>query len=136
MKKVAEASGLADEVFGKQQDWCKKCARALKVKDPNKVFVRVASAGELDARRADVRAALERSQPVLLIRQNDFMPGETEAKFPLDTAIIDGIRGDEWHAVFPYGRDRVKGSESGWCSSDQLMTAVVDACLFFYAPAK
>ena len=135
MRALARASGLSDDGFGKQQEWRKKCARALKVKDPNKAFVRVVTAADLDARRAEIKASLARAQPVLLIRENNFMPGETTAMYPLDTAIIDGARGDDWHAVFPLGRDRGKGPESGWCTSDQLMTSVVDACLFFYTPS-
>lgn len=135
MNSLAKQSGLGDDVFGKMPEWQKKCAKALKVKDPAKAFVRVASAEELDAKRAAVKASLDRSQPVLLVRENDYMPGDTHAKYPLDAAIIDGSRDGEWHVVFPLGRDRGVGPKSGWCGSGELMASVTDACLFFYVPS-
>ena len=135
MHSLAKQSGLGDDVFGKMPEWQKKCAKALKVKDPAKAFVRVASAEELDAKRAAVKASLDRSQPVLLVRENDYMPGDTHAKYPLDAAIIDGFRDGEWHVVFPLGQDRGVGPKSGWCGSGELMASVVDACLFFYVPS-
>ncbi len=135
MRALAKASGLADDEFENMAEWQAKCAKALGVKEPKKAFAAVATAAELDARRAEVKAALDRSQPVLLVRESTLMPGDTEARYPLDTAIIDGFRDGEWHAVHPLGRDRGTGRKSGWCSSSDLMEHVTGACLFFYVPS-
>ena len=138
MKQLAKESGLRERKFGKMQDWQKRCAKALKVKDPAKAFVHVPDASSLTANAAKIRASLSQSRPVLLIRQNELMPDVTDRRYPLDIAVIDGIgSGGEWHVTFPLGHDRgVNSVLSGYVSVDTLMTSVEDACLFFYAPEE
>lgn len=139
MKKLAAASGLRDRGFdGKVEEWGRKCARELKIapKDQKTAFVRIRDASALEAQAGTIKKWLDLSQPVLLVRENTFMPGVTERTYPLDIAIIDGYDADgAWHVVFPEGGDRgSKSVTSGYWRADTLMVSVVDAVLMFYHP--
>lgn len=134
MKELANASGLRDRDFGKLPAWIKKCAKKLKVKDTKKAFVEVKTAAELEKQKAAVKSWLDNSQPVWLVRANDFMPQVTDRRYPLDIAIIDGYNAvGEWHVTFPLGSDR-NTVPSGYYKPEQLMISVTDALLFFYRP--
>ena len=139
MKKFAEASGLRAHTFGgRTADWAKTCARALKIppKEEKGAFVEVKTAAALQAQAGAIKRWLDQSRPVLLVRENDFMPGVTDRIYPLDIAIIDGYDADgTWHVTFPEGGDRgSKSVTSGPCRAETLMVSVKNAVLLFYHP--
>lgn len=135
MKGLAARSGLRAKTFGKMAAWQKTCAKELKIKDPKKAFVPVKTASDLLSQKQAIKAWLDQSQPVLLVRENKFMPEVTHEIYPLDIALIDGYDEDGvWHVTFPLGCDRGKGPKTGPCEADALMESVTDAVLFFYRP--
>ena len=135
---LAREAGLMDKKFGKPLAWRKKCAQALGIKDPDKAFVQANTAGALEAQRPRIKEWLDKSQPVLLIRENRLMPDVTSHIYPLDTAVIDGYnKKGEWHVYFPLGCDRGIGErQSGYYSADDLLVSAEDACLLFWAPSS
>lgn len=134
MKGVARHSGLRAKNFGNVAAWQKNCAKELKIKD-RKTFVSVPDAAAFDAQRAAVKAWIDKSQPVLLIRENKLMPEVTHEIYPLDIAIIDGYDEDgAWHVTFPLGRDRGSNVRNGYYTSEALYVSVADAQLLFYRP--
>lgn len=134
MKNLAESSGLRARSFGKLPDWTRQCAKALKIKDMKKAFTEVKTAAELKGEADMIRKWLDLSQPVWLIRENDFMPEVTDRRYPLDVALIDGINAEgEWHVTFPLGTDRNTVS-SGYYDAETLMLKVTDAVLLYYRP--
>lgn len=134
MKRIANTSGLREKSFGKMADWQKRMVKELKIKDAKKAFVQVKTAADLDQQKAAVKAWLDKSQPVWLVRENDFMPEVTDRRYPLDVALIDGYDEDGlWHVTFPLGTDRDTVG-SGYYDAKKLMISVTDAVLFFYRP--
>jgi len=134
MRDLAKETGLRERAFGKMADWQKRCAKALKVKDPRKMFVQVKTAADLEAQRGEIKKWLDRSEPVMLVRENDFMPEVTDRRYPLDIAFIDGYDDEgEWHVTFPLGKDR-NTVPSGHHSAKTLMVSVKDAVLMYYRP--
>lgn len=139
MKKLAAASGLRNREFGaKVADWETKCARGLKIgpKELKAAFVEIASAPALEAQADAIKKWLDLSRPVLLVRENTYMPGETGCIYPLDIVIIDGYKDDgTWHVVFPEGCDRgAKETKTGYHNAETLMVSVKKAVLMFYRP--
>ena len=134
MKGLAARSGLRAKKFGKIAAWQKTCAQELKIKD-KKAFVPARDAAAFDAQREAVKAWVDKSQPVLLVRENKFMPDVTHEIYPLDIAIIDGYdESGSWHVTFPLGGDRGSKTKSGFYSSETLYVSVEDALLMFYRP--
>ena len=135
MKGLANRSGLRAKKFGKLAEWQKTCARELKIKDPKKAFVSVPTAADLTAHKAEIKAWVDKSQPVLLVRENKLMPDITHEIYPLDIALIDGYDADgRWHVTFPLGSDRGSKLGSGCHPDETLYTSVTDALLLFYRP--
>lgn len=136
MKRLAHESGLREKKFLKFHEWRKRCATALKIKLPANAFVRTATVSDLEAQRPKVREWLDKSQPVMLIRENRLMPDVTDKIFPLDVAIIDGYTEDgTWHVYFPLGCDRgVENTPSGYHSADTLLVSAEDAYLLYWSP--
>lgn len=90
MKGPAERSGLRAKKFEKMSAWVKACAKELKIKDVKTAFVPAKDAAAFDAQKEAVKRWIDQSRPVLLVRENTFMPGVTHEIFPLDVALIDG----------------------------------------------
>lgn len=123
--------------YGANKEWVETCARALKIKNPEEVFVSCKKAEELTAQAPRIREWLMKSQPVMVIRQNMTPNDETSMRWPLDIAIIDGIGENpgEFHVVFPMGRDREDGKRpSGYMQLENLLHRTTDAMLMFYRP--
>ena len=143
MLALANSSGLRNGKFGKFADWRKKCAAALKIKDPAKAFVQVKTTDDLDKLKDAILASLAKSEPVWVVRENHMMPGVTDCLYPLDVAIIDGVNAEgEWHVVFPLGADRAHGMHgdatphrTGYHSSATLLESTSGACVMFWKPA-
>ena len=134
MKRLANVSGLRERSFGKLADWQKRMAKELKLKDVKKAFVEVKTAAELEKQKDAIRKWLDLSQPVWLVRENDFMPNVTERRYPLDVALIDGVNASgQWHVTFPLGSDR-NTVPSGYYDAETLMVKVTGAVLFYYRP--
>ncbi|MGN0855646.1 MAG: hypothetical protein ACI4R9_09040 [Kiritimatiellia bacterium] len=134
MKSLADAAGLRARTFGKLPEWTRRCAKALKIKDVKKAFVEVRTADDLKKSADAIRKWLDLSQPVWLIRENDFMPEVTDRRYPLDVALIDGVNAaGKWHVTFPLGTDR-NTVPSGYYDAETLMIKVTNAVLFFYRP--
>ena len=134
MKDLADAAGLRARAFEKLPDWTRRCAKALKIKDPRKAFVEVKTADDLARQKDAIRAWLDLSQVVWLVRENDFMPDVTERRYPLDIALIDGVDASgRWHVSFPLGSDR-NTVPSGYYDPERLMLKVTNAVLFYYRP--
>lgn len=135
MRELAERSGLRAKKFGKLATWTKVCAKELGVMDSKKAFVPVSNVSAFDAQKDAIKAWIDKSQPVLLVRENTFMPDVTHEIYPLDIAIIDGYDEEgEWHVTFPLGRDRGSKTPSGYISSKALYVSVREAVLIFYRP--
>jgi hypothetical protein len=114
-----------------------KCAAALKIGNPEEVFVSCKTEEELKASSDMIRAWLMKSQLVLVVRQNKPPTDEHSVRWPLDIAIIDGIgEGDEeFHVVFPLGKDRgFRTPERGYVTLDKLFYRASEAMLMFYRP--
>ena len=112
----------------------RRCAKALKIKDPRKAFVEVKTADDLARQKDAIRAWLDLSQVVWLVRENDFMPDVTERRYPLDIALIDGVDASgRWHISFLLGSDR-NTVPSGYYGPERLMLKVTNAVLFYYRP--
>lgn len=123
--------------YGANGKWVEKCAAALKIGNPEEVFVSCKTEEELKASSAMIRAWLMKSQLVLVVRQNKPPTDEHSVRWPLDIAIIDGIgEGDEeFHVVFPLGKDRgFRTPERGYVTLDKLLYRASDAMLMFYRP--
>ena len=136
MRTLADAAGLRCDKFGRFADWKRMCVSALGIKKPNEAFVHIKTPADLDGQRAKVKQWLDQSRPVLLIRENDYMPNVTHQIFPLDIALIDGYdESGEWHVRFPLGCDRdVEQTPSGYHSAETLLISVTDAYLLYWAP--
>ncbi len=135
MKGLAERSGLRAKKFEKMSAWVKACAKELKIKDVKTAFVPAKDAAAFDAQKEAVKRWIDQSRPVLLVRENTFMPGVTHEIFPLDVALIDGYdESGAWHVAFPLGSDRGSKTKSGFHTSDTLYVSVTDAVLLFYRP--
>lgn len=135
MDGLARAAGLYENQFVKFSDWRKKCVKALKIKQPNDAFVKIDSPADLEAQRPKIKEWLDKSQPVLLLRENNLMPGITDPIFPLDFAIIDGYDDSgNWHVYFPLGCDRgEENTRSGYHTAETLMIEVVEAHLMYWS---
>ena len=135
MKGLVERAGLRDKVFGKMAAWQKKCARELKIKDAKSAFVPVKELTDFQAQTERIKSWIDKSQPVLLVRENNYMPDVTHEIYPLDIAFIDGYDEEgRWHVTFPLGVDRGSKTASGYLSDETLYISVTDALLLFYRP--
>lgn len=123
--------------YGANAKWVEKCAAALKIENPEEVFVSCKTEEELKASSDKIRAWLMMSQLVLVVRQNKPPTDDQSVRWPLDIAIIDGIGEDdnEFHVVFPLGKDRsFRTPERGYVTLDKLLHRSSDAMLMFYRP--
>ena len=123
--------------YGANAKWVEKCAAALKIENPEVVFVSCKTEEELKASSEKIRAWLMMSQLVLVVRQNKPPTDDQSVRWPLDIAIIDGIGegDDEFHVVFPLGKDRsFRTPERGYVTLDKLLHRSSDAMLMFYRP--
>ena len=123
--------------YGANAKWVEKCAAALKIENPEEVFVSCKTEEELKASSDKIRAWLMMSQLVLVVRQNKPPTDDQSVRWPLDIAIIDGIGedDDEFHVVFPLGKDRsFRTPERGYVTLDKLLHRSSDAMLMFYRP--
>ena len=123
--------------YGANAKWVAKCAAALKIENPEEVFVPCKTEEELKACAEKIRAWIMKSQLVLVVRQNKPPTDDQSVRWPLDIAIIDGIGegDDEFHVVFPLGKDRsFKTPERGYVTLDKLLHRSSDAMLMFYRP--
>lgn len=131
------ARGKKGPSYGDNAAWVAKCAAALKVKNPEKVFFSAKTEAELVSHKDMIKEWMLLSQPVLLVRQNKPLTDEESQRWPLDIAIIDGLGsdGDTFHVVFPGGCDRGRKSRpSGYMKLGDLLDRTTDAMLMFYRP--
>ena len=121
--------------FGKLAPWVKKCADALKIKEPEKVFFPCKTADQINALAPEMRKWILLSQPVLVVRECDFFEGITHERWPLDIVIIDGLGDDElsFHVAFPGGADRGRGP-SREMKLSELLESTTNAIVMFYRP--
>lgn len=136
MRRLSEVSGLMEHGFRDIAKWQRRCAKALKIANPGRAFLHVGNTAELKAAAPRILASLRNSHPVMLVRENTYMPGVTHTTYPLDIALIDGTgRDGRWHVEFPLGCDRGdENVKSGETDADTLMVSVKNACLVFYSP--
>ena len=122
--------------FGKYSEWIENCAAKLKIKKPEETFFPCDTAEDLEKRLPEIKRQLLLAQPVMLVRESTYFEGETEYRWPLDIAIIDGFSGNMLHVVFPLGCDRgMKQKESGMLmDAKDLMDSTSGAVLMFYRP--
>lgn len=123
--------------FGENAAWIGRCAKALGISNPEDVFVSCRTEAELLAQSAKIREWILRSQPVMVVRENDSMRDDESVIWPLDIAIIDGIgRNDgEFHVVYPNGFDRGDRSRvGGFVDLKEILYKTEDAVLMFYRP--
>ena len=129
-------AGRAKDNFGEHGEWVRRCAAALKIKDPEKVFFAIDRASGFEPYLPEIRRWLLQSQPVMIVRQNLPRMGET-ARMPLDICFIDGFGDDEntFHVTFTGGQDRDNKSRRTGCM--RLTETIEDtsaAMLMFYRP--
>jgi hypothetical protein len=123
--------------YGENAAWVEKCAKALKIPNPEEVFVSCKTEAELLAQAGKIREWISKSQPVMIVRENDPMRDDQSVLWPLDIAIIDGIGENEgeFHVVYPNGCDRGDRSRvSGYMKLGDLLFKTTDAMLMFYRP--
>lgn len=123
--------------YGENAAWVEKCAKALKIPNPEEVFVSCKTEAELVAQAGKIREWISKSQPVMIVRENDPMRDDLSVIWPLDVAIIDGIGENEgeFHVVYPNGYDRGDRSRvSGYMKLGDLLFKTTDAMLMFYRP--
>ncbi|MBO7207657.1 MAG: hypothetical protein J6W10_08600 [Kiritimatiellae bacterium] len=131
--------GVKAPKYGENAAWVEKCAKALKISNPEDVFVSCKSQADLLAQSAKIREWISKSQPVMVVRENDPMRDDLSVIWPLDIAIIDGIGENEgeFHVVYPNGCDRGERSRvSGVMKLDDLLFKTTDAMLMFYRPGE
>ncbi|MBQ4200374.1 MAG: hypothetical protein II649_10915 [Kiritimatiellae bacterium] len=135
LKRPSVASGK-NSAFGELAPWVKKCAGALGVAEPEKTFFPCKAAEDLQRLAPEIRRWILKSQPVLVVRENLPASEEISARWPLDIAIIDGLGEDEqaFHVVFPGGKDRGTGTESGVMPLEDLLRRTTKAVVMFYRP--
>ncbi len=136
-KKRKTAARGKKNPFGELAPWVKKCAAALKIKHPEKVFFPCAGAEEIKKLETKVSRWIHLSQPVLVVRENDFLPGTTSSRWPLHIAIIDGLGSDaeSFHVVFPGGKDRGLRT-GGEMKLSELLEHTTNAVMMFYRPGQ
>ena len=124
--------------YGNNAQWVSKCATALKIKSPEKVFFSCATEDEMKALAPAVRTSILKSQPVLVVRQNKPMSDELSVRWPLHIAIIDGLGPDEetFHVVFPGGADRGRKGLDDTVKLTDLLERTTDAMMMFYRPGQ
>ncbi len=121
--------------FGQLEPWVKKCAAALKVKNPEKAFFPCKTAEDINKLAPEIRKWMLMSQPVLVVRESTFLPGVTHERWPLHIAIIDGLGRDaeSFHVVFPGGKDRGLRT-GGEMKLAELLEHTSNAVVMFYRP--
>ena len=132
----ASTSSSRKNKFGRYGEWIANCSSRLKIKKPEEVFFTCDTAADLEKSIPQIKRQILLAQPVMLVRESTYMEGETEYRWPLDIAIIDGFSGDRLHAVFPLGCDRgMKSRQSGtFMDAKDLMSWTSGAVLMFYRP--
>ncbi len=136
-KKPAQkpAAGNKKDSMGELAPWAKKCAAALKMKTPEKFFFACKTEDEINRLAPEIRRWILMSQPVMVVRETPFLENNTEARWPLDIAFIDGLGVDEtsFHVVFPGGKDR--GLKSGGVMQlGDILEKTTNAMVIFYRP--
>lgn len=133
MGRLVHECRMKSATFGdKSAEWVKNCARVLKIQP--KAFVKV-DKYDIESHAGEIKEWLLKSQPVLLLRESTVIKENTDVKYPLDFAIIDGFSADgEFHSVFPLGHDRQLSTRSGYHSLESLCEYVSEAYLIFYRP--
>ena len=131
--------GNSGPSYGNNAAWVAKCAAALKVKNPEKVFFSAKTEEELLSHKDKIKEWILLSQPVLLVRQNRPMSDDESQRWPLDIALIDGLGSspETFHVVFPGGCDRGnKSRTNGYYGLGSLLDRTSDAMLMFYRPGS
>ncbi len=121
--------------FGELAPWIKRCATALKLKKPEKTFFPCKTQEDINKLAPQIREWILDSQPVLVVRENKFLPGITHERWPLHIAIIDGLGSDaeSFHVVFPGGKDRGL-RPGGEMKLGELLEHTSNAIVMFYRP--
>ena len=121
--------------FGDHEAWIKHCAEALKIKKPEQAFRVCETHEQFAALIPEIKTWILQSQPVMIVRQSEFIGTETHYRHPLDTVLIDGYDGDRLHAVFPLGHDRSKSSrKDSYLDPEEFFDDVRSAVVIFYRP--
>jgi hypothetical protein len=123
--------------YGENAAWVEKCAKALKIPNPEEVFVSCKTEAELLAQAGKIREWISKSQPVMVVRENDPMRDDLSVIWPLDIVIIDGIGESEgeFHVVYPNGCDRGDRSRvSGFMKLEEVLYRAKCAVVMFYRP--
>ncbi|MCR5414639.1 MAG: hypothetical protein K6F50_07960 [Kiritimatiellae bacterium] len=132
---VKPAGGKKKDAMGELAPWAKKCAAALKMKTPEKFFFSCRTAEDINALAPEIRRWILMSQPVMVVRESPFFENNTEARWPLDIAFIDGL-GDgatSFHVVFPGGKDRGL-RPGGVMELGDILDKTTNAMVIFYRP--
>lgn len=129
-------AGRAKDNFGEHGEWVRRCAAALKIKDPEKAFFAIDRENGFEPYLPEIRRWILQSRPVMVVRQNVPRMGET-ARMPLDICFIDGLGGgeDTFHVTFPGGQDRDnKARRNGVMRLSETIDDTSAAMLVFYRP--
>jgi len=132
VERFVKAAGLTPREFPKQ--WEKTFVAALGLRKPPKDMIIPVSKESITAFSRRIRESIALGQPVLLIRENQIVPPDTNTYFPLDTVMIDGYTDEQvFHMSFPTGKDRGLRKDGDY-KLDEVMDYVVTARLVFYSP--
>ena len=132
MERFVEAAGLRKREFPKQ--WDKLFASALGLRKLPQDMVVPVSQETITAFSRRIRESIALGEPVMLIRENQIVPPDTNTYYPLDTVLIDGYTDEStFHMSFPQGKDRGHRRDGDY-KLDEVMDYVVAAKLVFYSP--
>ena len=139
VQSIAGRSSKGGAYSGSNAAWVAKCAAALNIATPGKVFFPCPTEDDLLKHKDEIRNWVLKSQPVMVVRQNLTPRDDMSQRWPLDIAIIDGLDyyggDDNFHMVFPGGCDRGNSSRpSGYYELKDLLDRTSDAMLMFYRP--
>ncbi len=132
MTRFAEVAGLRRREFGRE--WEKTFIAALGFRKPPKDMIIPVTEESVTAFSRRIRESITLGQPVMLIRENQIVPPDTNAYYPLDIVLIDGFSDDAtFHMSFPTGSDRGLRKD-GYYKLNEVFDYVVMAKLIFYSP--
>lgn len=133
MTRFVKEAGLRRREFG--AGWDKTFLAALGYRKPPKESIIIPVEKEtITAFSRRIRESITLAQPVMLIRENQIVPPDTNSYYPLDIVLIDGYSGeDTFHMSFPTGKDRGL-RRSGDYKLEDVLDYVVLAKLVFYSP--
>ena len=145
LNKFVRLAGLYQGEFGKLASWRSGFTRYFQLRDIRKDFVEVKVWQDLKKELPHLKAALDKKEPVMWIREGTGEFTDLQKKlthgdkpFPLTIALIDGYNDEgKIHIVWPKGWDRrYKTIKSGWfpVDDDSAFYDVKNSFLVYWRP--